>query len=184
LKQLIIILSCLLIGVACKKKKISEKEFAIAKNKPNELCLKMNGEEYVMIINTMGFTNDKFGFNFRKSPDNNIQQAISRLGCGGIELRKGFQTIYRARYDSTDRFNRRAGFSTSADGDAGGDRYDIIESDSLNNFISITDETNNFSEIRGNFSMTFVRIFKDAISPFPELDTVRFRDCTLHLFIR
>ena len=74
-------------------------------------------------------------------------------------------------------------FYTLQGGDVACDYYDVLTSDTENNYIQIEGERNNYKEIWGNFSMTYIRT--ESCSPnslWP--DTVRLREGKFHLFIK
>jgi hypothetical protein len=73
--------------------------------------------------------------------------------------------------DSTSRF-----FTAEPHGnwDVGGDYYDVLNSDTFNNYFNITGLSNHDSEITGIFSVTVVRIDSVRDSQYP--DTIRFRN--------
>jgi hypothetical protein len=145
----------------------------------------MNEVNYIGILNFSNIVNDKFGFEIRKIIDNNTKIDESSMGIDKISLMLGQQTIYRAVFDSSYSKKLSGTFYTStSDGDITADTYGIIEVDSLNNFINITEEQNNYHEIRGVFSMSLVRTRKSQYTLFPNLDTVRFKNCSFHFFLK
>lgn len=67
----------------------------------------------------------------------------------------------------------QAFYYSAQEEDVTGDVYTVLESDSANNWIEITEAKSNFTkDIKGRFSVTMVRTKKFLNSPFP--DTVRF----------
>ena len=67
------------------------------------------------------------------------------------------------------------------DGDAICDLYYTIPSDSANNYLQITEEKNNYKEIKGEFSLSCYRAQSCDISSLP--DTLHFRNGKFHLFL-
>jgi hypothetical protein len=183
-KFLLLILAFTLLD--CRKEKpLDIEEYATKFNKPSEIHINLNGKVYPVVINGAGFYRNKIGFSLRKLIDNNINIDESGASIASIDLKIGKQIIYRSNFDSTD-YNRPYGlfYTNTSDGDITADIYSVIESDSLNNFINITEEQNSFHEIRGVFSMSLVRTKKSQYTLFPNLDTVRFRNCSFYLFLK
>lgn len=68
--------------------------------------------------------------------------------------------------------------TTQDDGDLSCDRFEILETDSTNNWIQITKEEDDYNEVWGNYSATFVRKYGCPSSPYT--DTLRFRNGSFH----
>jgi hypothetical protein len=181
----ILILILIISLFSCKKKIVSDSRFAQIKNYPNKLCLNMNGKPYPSIIVNIVKNGNLFGFNIDKVKYNNVLNRESNLAIVAIPLQLGKHIIYKIIYDSSLYFKPRGHFITyTSDGDATGDTYDVLELDSINNYFHITEEKNNFKEIKGVFSLSFVRGPISPYTQFPNLDTVRFRNCSFHLFLK
>jgi hypothetical protein len=58
--------------------------------------------------------------------------------------------------------------------DITGDNYDVLNAESLNNFVHITGWSDDDSKITGTFSVTLVRTYRGRDSQYP--DTIRFRN--------
>ena len=71
-------------------------------------------------------------------------------------------------------------FTNDLEDDVGCDYYHVYEADSLNNWIQITKEVNNYGEIWGEFSVTYLKESGCPDSPYP--DTVRIRNGTFHIW--
>ena len=86
-------------------------------------------------------------------------------------------------YEPATRFDTlQSVFYTLQGGDVGCDYYDVLVSDTINNYIQIKGQNNDYKEIWGNFSMTYIRT--ESCSPnslWP--DTVRLRDGKFHLYL-
>jgi len=87
-------------------------------------------------------------------------------------------------YDTNSVFNpslsKTASFGTSQDdGDVGCDLFKVIESDSLNNWVNIWQEKDDFKEVWGTFQVSLYRVAGCASSPYP--DTLRLTDGQFHL---
>jgi hypothetical protein len=180
-------LALILFVLGCKKKKpIDLGEFASNYNKPNEICFNMNEEKYPAIVRFAGERNSKIELYFSKLSSIDMKSEESALYARSIEKKIGIQRLNKIKFDSTDLLKPVAHFYTnSSDGDdVVADEYYMIESDSLNNFINIIEEGNNFHEIRGVFSMSLARKEINKYTQFPNLDTVRFRNCAFHLFLK
>jgi hypothetical protein len=176
-----------LIVLGCKKKKPTDlNEYASNFNMPNEVCFSMNGEKYPAIIRFAGERNSKIELYFSKLSSNDLKVEESALYARSIEKKIGMQRLNKIKFDSTDLLKPVAHFyTTSSDGDdVIADEYYMVEADSLTHFINITEELNNYSEIRGVFSMSLARREINKYTQFPNLDTVRFRNCSFHLFLK
>lgn len=88
------------------------------------------------------------------------------------------QNIYRGDYLSKDKVYAYYS-TTNIEFDAGCDDYEVWEADSVNNRIQITEEKNDYAEIWGKFSVTFIKIRSCDGSPYP--DTVRIRNAVFHI---
>jgi hypothetical protein len=76
-----------------------------------------------------------------------------------------------------------ASFGTMQDdGDAGCEYFDVNEADTLNNFVQITKQQNNFAEIWGNFSVSFNKISSCASGFYP--NTIVIKNGYFHVFVK
>jgi hypothetical protein len=76
-----------------------------------------------------------------------------------------------------------ASFSTMQDdGDVWCDLYEVVESDSINNWVHITQQNKNFTEIWGEFSITLHRKSGCPSSVYP--DTLRIKDGEFHIYLK
>jgi hypothetical protein len=76
-----------------------------------------------------------------------------------------------------------ASFGTmQEDGCVGCDNYQVIETDSVNNWFQITEQRNNYSEIWGKFCVSFYRVLSCSTSIYP--DTLKFREGAFHLQLK
>ncbi len=184
MKHLIYFYLLFLFLVGCKKKLLSDEEFAKKQNGNNSVYVNLNGQPYVSII-ILDSKTATFSFALRKIKNNNLRGNESSLILQNLKYKLGIQTIYKTNNDSTDLIKSTSNFYTSTyDGDVLADVYGIIESDSANNYFNIVEEKNNFSEISGVFSLTFVRTGKGNATQFPDMDTVRLRNGSFHLFLK
>ncbi len=97
-----------------------------------------------------------------------------------INLRKTlsiqrFQHLWVYSSNNTDSLSA---FYKTIDYDAFCDGYEIWDADSLNNWVQITQENNDYSEIWGKFSATFIKVFSCSTAP----DTVRIRNANFHIW--
>jgi hypothetical protein len=180
-----LLLTLVFIICACRKDIKKDIDFAKKYNKPNEVTLKVNGETYPMVIKNLWNYRDEMTLSLSKIFKCMLEAEQSNLSFGKIKLVSGIQTLHRYK---PNKYNLAIESSTSfftmtSDGDVLADTYELVESDSLNNFFNITAQKNNFKEIKGEFSATFVRIELSKHTQFPNLDTVRIRDGKFHLFL-
>jgi hypothetical protein len=183
-KYLLILFSILISTTNCRNNNLSDINFAKRKNKPNEICLYLDGKQYPVIINSIGKKGNKLGFNASKVWNRKLHAEISNFFIGPIDLKLGKQTIYKSNFDSTFYSKLSSTFYTmTSDGDVVGDTYSILESDSANNYFNITKQKKGFSRIEGSFSLTFVRTNKSVYTQFPDLETVKFRNCTFYFYL-
>lgn len=106
------------------------------------------------------------------------------LSLGFFDMAQGKQRIYP--YDTNAVFNPYLAKTASleayqADGDVGCDLFDVIEADSLDNWVQITREENNFGEVWGVFQVSLYRVNGCAASIYP--DTLRLTNGTFHLVL-
>lgn len=88
------------------------------------------------------------------------------------------QKIYVGFIDSDSIASRY--ITNDLEDDVGCDYYQVYEADTLNNWIQITKEVNNYGEIWGEFSVTYLKESGCPDSPYP--DTVRIRNGTFHIW--
>jgi hypothetical protein len=183
MKRLIPIL--FIIFFDCSKGIKKDIDFAKKYNKPNKVTLKVNGETYPMVIKNLWNYRDEMALSLSKIFKCMLVAEQSGLSFGKIKLVSGIQTLRPYKTSSYNiALKTSASFYTMAsDGDVQADTYELVESDSLNNYFNITYQKNNFKEIKGEFSATFVRIELSKYTQFPDLDTVRIRDGKFHLFL-
>ena len=115
----------------------------------------------------------------------------SRFGFWQTYQKGGYIELYSVRADrilgkqilkNCDSCISTGNFISIMDYDAGGDNYAINDSSSMENFIEITSEANNFKEISGKFQFEVIRTYKDPESKLP--DTLRFTEGTFHLYFK
>ena len=107
-----------------------------------------------------------------------------QMGFGYFDMSLARQRIYP--FDTNAVFDpfiaKSASFSTNQDdGDVGCDLFDVIEADSLDNWVQITQEKNNFGEVWGVFQVSLYRVNGCAASIYP--DTLRLTNGTFHLVL-
>lgn len=91
-----------------------------------------------------------------------------------LYLRNTLEKQFLSKYSSGKKLSSGL-FVSLQQYDVTGDEYDILESDSANNWIQIIKANKNFTrDIEGKFSCTFVKYKSFHESPFP--DTIRIRE--------
>lgn len=80
--------------------------------------------------------------------------------------------------DITDSLTFAAFYTSSDNQHSVCDNYLLILSDTVNNWLQITEEYNNFKELKGSFSATFIKVRNCSFS-YP--DTVKIRNGTFHI---
>lgn len=166
----------ILVVIGCKKDQIVQTSV-------HSMSVEING------ISWSGETSiapvEKVNFNVRK--DKVIDGVIvpwENFSIGYFNKILGKQHIYP--YDTNAVFdpviNRTASFTTRQDdGDVLCDYFDVIEADSLDNWVQITREENNFGEVWGVFQVSLYRVNGCAASIYP--DTLRLTNGTFHLVL-
>ena len=98
------------------------------------------------------------------------------LNVGNLKNTFSKQRIYQQGWiTDTSILRPRAYFVTHYDHyDVSCDLYNVFEEDSVNNWIQITEEENDYQKIKGKFSITMYRQYSCAESTMP--DTIRIRD--------
>jgi hypothetical protein len=96
------------------------------------------------------------------------------------------QRIFRIVYGGdpySDNPNTWANMTTAQDdGDVACEIFDVDQNDSTNNFVQMTKEKNNYSEIWGNYSMTFVKTSTCSNALYPEV--VQIRNGYFHVYVK
>ncbi|MBX3163054.1 MAG: hypothetical protein KF900_01120 [Bacteroidetes bacterium] len=69
------------------------------------------------------------------------------------------------------------------DGDVFCENFDIPETDTLNNYIQITKQNNNYKEVFGVFSLTLIKTQDCKERQYPD-DTMRIRNGYFHLYLK
>lgn len=118
---------------------------------------------------------DTISINLKKN-NNNVRK--EQILITNIPNNLSKQRIYRG-IDNRDTLIATY-LTTDIEYDASCDAYRVYEPDSLNNWVQITKEENNYGEIWGNFSITFIKVDSCEGTPYP--DTVRIRDGVFHIW--
>lgn len=106
------------------------------------------------------------------------QQLIHRevLGIYSIPLHKGKFILKHDKNDSTTLGLPGSNYGTlKDDGDVACDYYDLLLSDSINNYIELTEVGTEQKRFKGRFSVTYLRT-NTNICDETKLDTLRFRN--------
>lgn len=152
----------------------------------NSFKAKLNGSDW--IIAGIGLDNNtKFGMVCGKGKKiDGVEVPWQSLSFSVVRKSIGFQRLYKETQllnTNPDSANTCASFSTTQDdGDVLCDIYEVIEADSLTNYIQITKETGNYKEVWGTFSVNFVRTRGCSESTLP--DTLRIRDGQFHVVLQ
>lgn len=94
-----------------------------------------------------------------------------------------FDLIVKGDEEFSDSTRAWGGFYTmDDDGDAGCESFAINDKDSVNNWIKITKENNDFGEVWGNFSMSFTKTKNCDNKLYP--DAVVIRNGYFHVFVK
>jgi hypothetical protein len=128
MRTVLFYIGILFLLIACRKKILSDAEFANNYNRPSQICIYMNGAYQPYIVQAANITNNKIGFYFRKIRFNNTRIQESSLSIDNINLVFGRQTLYRKNFDSVSNLKRHGTFFTrTSDGDALADTYSVVE---------------------------------------------------------
>lgn len=147
-----------------------------------ELTVNINGVEWVGSINKPTATKFDINATRYKSIDK-VFVNESGLLISNIPFELKTSTLKKIDFTQQDQKNLFCGFFTyQDDGDVACDTYEIIETDSVNNWIKVTKQTNNYAEVWGTFSATFFR--KQGCSATKYADTLRFRDGVFHAYLK
>jgi len=172
------ILFCMCI-IACKKK-VYEKEMPTY----GETSTEINGVKWSNDIKDVIYDEKGFSFfAFKYKEVGGVHTVFEILSFHKIEQTKDRQTvrawIIGQPSSNPDSIYLDATFTTTqADGDVSCDLFQILETDSVNNWIQITKEEGNYNEVWGNYSATFTRHSGCASSPYT--DTLRMRNGSFH----
>ncbi len=175
MKNMMIIMLCMIAIAfsACRKKDKTEPS-------KGEVQCEYNGVSWVPDL--VVFTNDNpynvegnLYFKIIKS-NNNVRKEFLYLSNISKTLFK--QKLYSGFTDSDSTTSHY--FTNDLEEDAGCDYYQVYEADSLNNWVQITKEINDYGEIWGKFSVTYLKETGCPGSPYP--DTVRIRNGAFHIW--
>jgi hypothetical protein len=164
----------------------NKKQYQIESPTYGKTTVEINGKEWKEDIKSVIYNNnDRFEFSaFKYKKVDDVWVVFEILTFGDIRKNKNMQLIeklqignpYTANLDSA--YNWSSFGTTRDDGDVNCDYYRVWESDSTNNWIQITKEKDNYKEVWGTYSVTFLRESGCASSPYT--DTLRFRNGSFH----
>lgn len=192
MKYIYIIISCLILLSCKKQKKVSETIV-----QPNTQFDLINDTTKGIVSATIngnywhGFpildTGSKFGFTatlFKKS-DNTFLPWES-LSIFKIKKNLLNQIVYKtdSLLNTNPSIAKTSGFFSTKqnDGDVSCEYFEIYEKDSLFNSVTITKQVNNYTEVYGNFSLTFIKFYNCNFPHYP--DTLKIKNGYFHIYLK
>jgi len=178
-KSIILGLTFCICLIACKKK-VYEKETPTYGKTKTEI----NGVIWEQDIKDVLFDDNGYfefaAFKYKKIGGVHVvSEILSFNKIKPTNVRQTVKAWIAGQSTNPNPFHLDARFGTSqADGDVSCDMFQILEADSLNNWIQITKEKDNYKEVWGTYSATFIRLEGCASSPYP--DTLRMRNGSFH----
>lgn len=152
------------------------------------LKVKLNGDKWTGKVNVnTGIVAGKFSIGVaRMIKMEGVYICRDQLNLSFLRRTKDHQTLLSMDSLATvDPVNSRTSASfgtTQDDGDVLCDQFEVIDSESANNYLLITKEDNNFSEIWGKFAISLKKTVSCAESEYP--DIIRFTDGEFHVFLK
>lgn len=122
-------------------------------------------------------------FNLSFSRFNEAGFERESIGVLNIPKKNGWNRLYKVDYLNPDSLKTTAVYySLTDDGDVICDHYNVIESDSLSNFVQVDSYDKNSSEVSGKFSFKMLIKLPKCNSSAP--DTLVFKNGSFHTVIR
>ncbi len=171
MKNSILVLLCVLVWASCRKKENPMQSVG-------EVSVLINGYPFTGLVNS--YLTNTLGFKIIKYKDIGNGEIVpwENFGIGNLQKSLFAQQVFKDFYLNDSIVAAR--FATAQDdGDVLCDYFEVLESDSTNNWVQITREENGYQEIWGKFSVTMIRTDGCASSPYP--DTLRFREGSFHV---
>lgn len=177
-----IIFLCLLISTIfsfCNKENNSEY---------GTLKVKLNGDKWTGKVNVnTSMVAGKFTIGVsRMIKMEGVYICRDQLGLSFLYRTKDQQRLFStdsiANYDPANSRTSASFGTTQDDGDVMCDLFEVIDSESENNYFIITKEENDFSEIWGKFAVSLKKTISCSASEYP--DIIRFTDGEFHVFLK
>ena len=181
----ILAISVILCFAGCKKEKLPDGVGM------GGMEAELNGEKWEAIINT--FNDGLDSFNFRafvieesRSAGKKIEYQKEAMPFSWVQKKIGKVILYdymaRRNQDSLRKYPRCSFYTLQEHGEIPCESFRIVDADSVNNYIELTGQKDNFSEVWGNFSVTFYKESTCYKGHYP--DTIRFRNGKFHFYLR
>ncbi|MBX3163352.1 MAG: hypothetical protein KF900_02635 [Bacteroidetes bacterium] len=156
----------------------------LADSVKGRVSAEINGKQEHFFVTTDTVRNKLSRFNIYFGASYPSSYNNKSVTIGGIEKNLISQRIYTLTLDTNIvQIRTNAMFYTTwNDGDVLCEVFEALESDSLNNYVMITKQNNNYEEVFGTFSLTFIKTQDCEGRHYA--DTLRIRNGYFHLYLK